>query len=162
MLLSLVLPMVRLYQGGQGGLIVVSLLLPLLGLTSMASLPPHPCKPTKWSSGGQLDNDEDVGSTAGESGGAKHDTINPPPPLQRSQCHLVHHPPTAVVLFLFVVFVAASPPPAGPLVVLAMPPEVLPLCGVFRTLTAQLMAWPRNPLPLGQGTTRDCRCCRRC
>ena len=54
----------------------------------------------------------------------------------------------------------ASPPPAGPPVVVATPPVVLPLCRVFRTLAARLAARPRNPPPLGRGTTRVCR--RRC
>ena len=41
-----------------------------------------------------------------------------------------------------------SPSPCPPLVI-ATPLAVLPLCGVFQTLAAQLAAWPYNPPPLG-------------
>ncbi len=43
-----------------------------------------------------------------------------------------------------------SPLP-GPPVVVAMPPGVLSLCRVVRTLTAQLMAWPCILCLLGEG-----------
>ena len=48
------------------------------GSTSTASLPPHPCKPTNRSSGGQLGDNEDVGSAVGKGGGTKHDIITHP------------------------------------------------------------------------------------
>ena len=59
-------------------MIVVFLLHSPLGSTSTASLPPHPCKPTGRSSGGQLGNNKDIGYAAGEGGSAKHDAIEPP------------------------------------------------------------------------------------
>ena len=58
-------------------MIVVLLLPSPLGSTSTASSPPCPYKPTGWSSGGQLGNDEDIGSAAGKGGGTKHDAIAP-------------------------------------------------------------------------------------
>ena len=67
-----------------------------LGSTSTVSLPPCPCKPTGRSSGGQLGNNKDIGSAAGEGGGAKHDTIAPPLLFAGADATLpaIHHHPT--------------------------------------------------------------------